>query len=687
MADPFTPLPGAPTPRRAEPARRPARQIVATYDYRDEAGVLRYQVVRYQPKDFRQRRPDGKGAWAWGRGKAVAALYRLPELLAAPAASWIYVVEGEKDADRLAELGAVATTASGGAQWSADFGRYLAGRRVVILPDNDETGQVHAARVAAAITGTAADVRVLPLPGLPDKGDVSDWLDAGGTLAMLDDRASGTSLFEAEAATAVAAGARGAGGAGDDEPDFIIVPAAPFDTAKTFLAREFSAGETPLLRCHRGEFHAWNGAAYLGRPPADLTAALYGFLDRCRTQTAAGMRAVKPKRAMVDDTLDALKAACHLPGEIEAPTWLDHVPDLEARDILACGNGLLHMPTRDLLPHSPLFYTHSAVDYDFAPGVPEPAAWLGFLGQLWGHDPKSIATLQEMFGYLLGPDTAQQKGFLLVGPKRAGKGVIGRVLAALIGPANVVAPTLAGLGTNFGLAPLIGKRLALISDARLGGRADQQAIAERLLSIIGEDALTVDRKYLPAWTGALQTRFVVLSNELPRLSDASGALVSRFIVLMLTESFYGREDPGLAATLLRELPAILNWAIAGRSRLFTRGHFVQPRSANEAVEQLEELGSPIRAFIRAACELGAAREVAVVDAYAAWRGWCQANGHERPGTVQSFSRDLRAAAPGVGIFRPWEGGDDRPRRYRGLGLNDVGKRLRHYVHDTSDLGL
>src|SRR5215472_9160659 len=99
----------------------------------------------------------------------------------------------------------------------------------------------------------------------------------------------------------------------------------------------------------------------------------------------------------------------------------------------------------------------------------------------------------------------------MVGPKRSGKGTIA-------GPDNTVAPTLAGLGTNFGLAPLIGKRVAIISDARLGGRADQAAIGQRLLSITGEDTITIDRKFLPAWTGRLQVRFLILSNELPRLA-------------------------------------------------------------------------------------------------------------------------------------------------------------------------
>src|SRR6202023_1762170 len=157
-------------------------------------------------------------------------------------------------------------------------------------------------------------------------------------------------------------------------------------------------------------------------------------------------------------------------------------------------------------------------------------------------------------------NTDQQKGFLLVWHKRSGKGTIARGLCRLIDVATSFAPTLAGIGTNFGLALLIGRRVAIVSDARLGSRADQPAIAERLLSITGEDAITVDRKYLPAWTGQLQTRFIILSNELPRLTDSSGALASRFIVLLLTKSFYGCEDLTLTDKLLAEIPGVFNWA-------------------------------------------------------------------------------------------------------------------------------
>src|SRR6185369_16875577 len=136
-------------------------------------------------------------------------------------------------------------------------------------------------------------------------------------------------------------------------------------------------------------------------------------------------------------------------------------------------------------------------------------------------------------------DTSQQKILMIVGPKRAGKGTIGRILTAVLGSANVAAPTLGGLANNFGVAPLLGKPVALISDARFSGRSSEQAIVvERLLSISGEDMLTIDRKNREPLTVKLPTRFTILTNELSRLTDASAALPSRLLVLQLTRSWY-----------------------------------------------------------------------------------------------------------------------------------------------------
>jgi hypothetical protein len=180
----------------------------ATYEYQDEAGEVRYAVFRYRTpngkKSFSQHPPDGKGGWRFGADcmKGVEPLpYRLPELLAsADADDPIFVVEGEKDVERLRSHALTATTNHQGAS-STDatwphFVRFFKNRDVFILPDNDPGGKIHARKVAAYLHGTARTLRVVELPGLPPKGDVSDWLDLGHTLDELDKLISGTKFWE-----------------------------------------------------------------------------------------------------------------------------------------------------------------------------------------------------------------------------------------------------------------------------------------------------------------------------------------------------------------------------------------------------------------------------------------------------------------------------------------------------------
>jgi len=161
----------------------PQREIAATYDYVDEAGNRLYQVCRTDQKGFRQRRPKQGGGWEWTVKDVRQVPYRLPELLRAGPEEPIWIAEGEKDCDRLVSLGCIATCNAGGAgKWESEWRDYFQGRLVVILPDNDEPGREHAEQVATSLQGVASSVKVVELPGLPEKGDVSDWLDMGHNL-------------------------------------------------------------------------------------------------------------------------------------------------------------------------------------------------------------------------------------------------------------------------------------------------------------------------------------------------------------------------------------------------------------------------------------------------------------------------------------------------------------------------
>ncbi len=163
-----------------------SRSIESSYDYRDESGELLFQVVRLTPKGFRQRRPDGKGGWIQNLNGTRRVLYRLPELLKASMQDYVFVVEGEKDCDRLWAEGIAATTSPMGAgNWRDDYAMSLKGRLVAIIPDNDAPGRKYAEKVATSLHGVAGDTRIVQLPGLEEHGDVSDWLDKGGPIPQL----------------------------------------------------------------------------------------------------------------------------------------------------------------------------------------------------------------------------------------------------------------------------------------------------------------------------------------------------------------------------------------------------------------------------------------------------------------------------------------------------------------------
>jgi len=165
-------------------------EVAAEYDYVDEAGNLLFQVVRYRPKTFRQRRREAC-EWVWNINGVRRVLYRLGEVIAAvQRGATIHIVDGEKDCDNLREIGLTATTCPGGAgKWKPEYSEILLRADIVIISDNDRAGRDHADQVAGSLVGIAPRVRVLDLaehwPQCPEGGDVSDWLEAGGAVDQL----------------------------------------------------------------------------------------------------------------------------------------------------------------------------------------------------------------------------------------------------------------------------------------------------------------------------------------------------------------------------------------------------------------------------------------------------------------------------------------------------------------------
>ena len=445
--------------------------------------------------------------------------------------------------------------------------------------------------------------------------------------------------------------------ASDDEkvvrfkPKTVELSGGPYDYAQAFLDARHTHKEGWTLHFYHGAFHAWTGTHYRELTDVEVRTELYDFLDaalvwrKLKGKGAPKLVPFKPNRNAIHDIVDALRARAFLADETAMPSWLGETPTKGT--VIPLRNGLLDLATEHLHGHSPRFLQSYSLPFDYDPCAAEPVEWLTFLSTIWPEDYEARDTLQEVMGLLITPDTSHHKIFLVVGPPRAGKGTILRIIKELLGPANCAGPTLSGLATQFGLEDLIGKPVAIISDARLSGRSDSAVVTELLLSVSGEDPKSVQRKHKTSITCTLPSRFVIMSNELPKLDDASGAIATRFVTLIMTVSFLGREDHALTGRLVAELAGIFNWALDGHRRLTKRGYFNVPQSSKEAMEELKKLSSPVYAFFSECCVQNLKQECTADAVFRAWKDWCAAQGTVHPGTVRSFSRKLRAVFPAL----------------------------------------
>lgn len=452
--------------------------------------------------------------------------------------------------------------------------------------------------------------------------------------------------------------------------DDIVLDAKDFmATAAKFLDTQYQGDDGPTLMRSGGLWYHHVGSHWAELPAEDLRADMWRWLSAAKKHGKDGeIVPYMPSRTQIDTSLDALRSAAE-GRNVRAPCWLPGFTGAPAADLISMANGILHIESRRLLPPTSGYFTLNALPYGWDEDT-EPVQWLKFLEQVFPDDQESQQTLQEMFGYLLTADTSQQKMFLIIGPKRSGKGTIGRVLGSLVGRGNLVSPTLTSLTSNFGMQPLIDKLVALVPDARVGAHSNSQAVVEKLLMVSGEDDITVDRKNKEAWSGKLSARFVFLTNETPQLGDASGALAGRFITLEMRQSFYGREDLGLGARLQREMPGIFRWALDGLDRLRARGYFIQPEAGKEDMEEMMALSSPIAAFVAEACEVGPGFISSLDVLYSAWASWCADRGRTSVWGKDLFAKNLRAAFRGLQKTHPRVDGRQKP-HYAGIRVQET----------------
>ena len=415
-----------------------------------------------------------------------------------------------------------------------------------------------------------------------------------------------------------------------------------------------------------GAWYQFDGRCFVRLDDEDIRNVAWRFLGQARTlggdDDNPKIVPFKPSQGDVSGTVDALKSVLGI-GELQAPAWMPGSEGPDPRDLIIMKNGILNAATGGLSEHTPRLFSVNALPFEFDAAAECPL-WLGFIEQLWSGDTESQQLLQDWFGYCLTNDTRLQKFMMCVGPRRSGKGTIGRVLGDLLGHANTIGPTLASMCDKHGLEEWQGKLVAIIGDARGGGK-EPKLVLERILNIVGEDKVTVPRMYKTAVSVRLPTRITILSNELLRLGDSSNALVGRMLVLKMTRSFHGEEDINLADKLACELPGILNWALAGRRRLTQRGRFVQPGNSLALLKDIQEANDPVGTFVDEYCETDPSYEETQAVIFQGWQAFCRAQNCPA-GVLSVFSKNL-AATKGFEHYRPRVNGR-QVLTYKGLRL-------------------
>ncbi len=577
----------------------------------------------------------------------------------------ILIVEGASDVLAAMSLGHIAIGrpgASAGMELLTQMP--LAGKEVWIIGENDAgAGREGMEKTFAVIRGMAPSVKkVMPPEGIKD---LRAWYNAGLNQEML------TAWVNEHAESSV-----------DLDPNvFENGQATTF--AREFLNRFHKQDGTYTLRNYREDWYGWRDGRYDRLAASGVRGQLYEFLDgKSFVQETANGKMVKPvpmTRKLVGDVVDAMFMPELCPVTSHPPAWLSKTDMPDPKDLIVFKNGILDVSEYivgriKVYNPDPDLFVMNTLPYAFNEDA-QSAMCLDYWQEIFDGDQEIIRLLHQWFGYNLVPDTTQEKMMLFTGRPRSGKSTTLDMLRGMLGADQCCALQMSHLVSRFGRQPMLGKLAAIFGDVKTPRASEANVALETLLAIIGQDAVSIDRKNIEELANVkLFCRFTMTMNDLPAFSDHARALAPRMNIIYFPKSYVGSEDRGLKPRLEAEAKSgkLVNWALEGLKDLRTRGKFVEPTSSLEMLEALELATSPVMKFVKDCCELdGMAMKRELFDA---WRGWCDSEGR-MPGMADQFGRWLLNACPKVKAGRqrnPKTG--QREYYYAGVRLNDTARK-------------
>lgn len=622
---------------------------VAQYDYKNLSGTLVFQVVRFEDKTFIQRQPDGRGGWQWNLGGVTRFPYYADKLAVADPEAMVYIPEGEKDVDRLWELGRVATCNPGGAgKWRKSYSEnYLKGRHVVILPDNDGPGRDHAEKVAKLTHPFAASVKVIELPGLPEKGDVSDWLDAGNAVDEL------TALVEA---------------ALQWSPKKINETQIPDPTTDAYRTTDVGNGRR-LAYTHGADVRYisnwnswiwWNGIRWERDHTEALPRLAKSVIDRLFDEAAAIQHEAAQARRegknteadRLSDLADSLWShAKRSEGSARIAAMLEMsksepgiaiTPDqLDARPWdLNCLNGTIDLTCGTLRPHRREDLHTKVVPVAFVQDA-TLELWDTFLLDVIP-DPGTRAYAQRCIGATVAGVARDDLLLVIHGEGGTGKSTFLNSIQATLGD-YAASADLASFTTRRDagapqpdLARLQGRRMVAISEPGTGNTFSL------LKKATGGDPITTRSHHQETFEFVPQFTIWVITNKRPQVPHDDTGIWRRIREIPFTNKFK-IVDTSIRTTLTNPSisgEAILAWMVQGRLEWQRDGIGNLPQQVVEATAAYREEMDPLVDWIEDNIESDSVHWVPFKESWANYQGWAKENGIRRQLGLKTFAQRL-----------------------------------------------
>ncbi|MBN1970785.1 MAG: hypothetical protein JW870_15570 [Candidatus Delongbacteria bacterium] len=612
---PYSTVPGYDPARRQNKAKQDKR-LIKVYNYVNARGELLFQKCRYDPKSFSIRRPGKDGKWIYNLDDVKPVLYRLPEVISG---QLVIIVEGEKDADTLAGLGYVATTAPHGCQhWREEYNQYFDDKQVYLIHDNDDSGKTHMLEIAKNLKDVASLLKIIPLPEtLGEKSDVTDFVNRFGPGKLKELLRMPFPEIDAHYLYLM-------------NTDINKLPRTDVGNAEAFVKLY---GDITRYDCNSGKWLLYADPIWIKEVQGRITGLMINTV-RKRAKESERMQNDIHKENMKNFALSSesrhrIRASLDLVKDIKPISSNQNDFDVNPF-LLGCRNEILDLTDGRLLQGKPEYMISKSTGIAFNKMAVYPQ-WEKFIKEIFNSDRTLINFIQLAVGYSLTGSIREQVFFILYGTGANGKSTFLNIISRVTGDyaCNIPASSLMASPFNESkipndLAMLPGERFVTASEIKENGRLNE----ERIKSMTGDDEITARFLHKDYFSFMPEFKLWLAVNHKPRVTDDSHGFWRRICLVPFECCFSGQNcDPNLKEKLLGELPGILNWALEGCLAWQKYGLRI-PEKVRAETESYRNESDIFDRFLKDMILPMQGQNIEASRLYEAYKAWAEKNGEK-----------------------------------------------------------